>query len=269
METAAPARQVDLATVAGMSAFVFVGAALLHEALGHGGACFALGGSAKELGAFYFDCNAQDLTPDDARLISAAGSSVNFVTALVSWIALLTSRSGAARLFWWLMFTIHGLQWSGYFLFSGLSGIGDWGDRGDGVLTALEAAWPGRLFLAAQGALLYLLVATESARLIGGLVGGTATAHTQARAIAWTAYFVGGFVSVLIGLLNPIGMFIVLASAAASSFGGASGLLWLTQMMPRDGHAGTLSIQRYWAWIITGVAATAAYALVLGPSIRF
>src|SRR5262249_41567811 len=153
-----------------------------------------------ELGAFYFSCDTQGLTAYDARLVSAAGSAVNLATALVSWIALSASRASITRLFWWLMFTIHGLQCSGYLLFSGISGIGDWGDKGEGVLTALQPSWPGRVFLTVLGALLYMLVATESARLIGKFAGGTPAALAQARTIAWTAYFTGGLVSVLVGL---------------------------------------------------------------------
>jgi hypothetical protein len=146
------------------------------------------------------------------------------------------------------------------FLALGIGGEG-------GVLQGIDPSWPWRIVLGVAGALLYLLVAREAARLLGRLLGGTESRRKDACAIAWTAYFTGGIVSVLIGLLNPVGIFIVIASAAASSLGGASGLLWLTFLIPPSEVEGALSVPRSWIWIVMGMAATAAYALVLGQSI--
>lgn len=77
-----------------------------------------------------------------------------------------------------------------------------------------------------------------------------------------------GSACLAVGILNPLGLYVLLASAIASSFGGASGLLWCARLA-RDDEAVTLSVGRNWLWIVGGVALVAAYALVLGPTIHF
>ena len=259
--------RIDLPTVAAMAAIVFLGSTLLHEAGGHGGACLAVGGRPMALGAFYFDCDGRDLNVWANRAVAAAGNTMNLLSAIVAWIAFGATRTGGLRLVWWLVFAINGFVWAGYFLFSGVSGVGDWGD--EGVLEGVAAVAPWRIGLAVIGGALYFLIARAAARMIGKLVGGSVAGRGAARAIAWTAYFTGGVISVLIGLMNPVGIFIVIASAAASSFGGASGLLWLARFTPQNGLAGTLALQRNWAVIVVAIIASAAYAYLLGPSIIF
>ena len=74
----------------------------------------------------------------------------------------------------------------------------------------------------------------------------------------------------LIGLMNPVGLFVLLGSAVASSFGGPSGLLWAPYNI-RAGAAAAqpLVIQRDWIWIVLGAATILAEGLILGPSLRF
>jgi hypothetical protein len=267
MDQTAPQPQIDLPTVAAMAAVVFLGSTLLHEAGGHGGACVALGGRVDALGAFYLDCASDDFAVWSGRALAAAGSTMNLLAALAAWVILRGAKAEPWRLFWWLVFVINGLVWAGYFLFSGVFGIGDWGEGG--ALNNVTNSSPWRIALAVFGALTYLIVAYEAARQMGMLLGGTIARRKVARAIAWTAYFTGGIVSVLIGLMNPVGIFIVIASAAASSLGGTSGLLWLTYLMPRSEIEGTLRVPRSWGWIVVALATTAAYAWLLGPSLVF
>jgi hypothetical protein len=47
------------------------------------------------------------------------------------------------------------------------------------------------------------------------------------RRMTWIFYFAGGLTACLAGLRNPMGWRLILISAAASSLGGASGLLWI------------------------------------------
>lgn len=258
--TTQPAKaQVDLATVAAMAAIVFLGSTLLHEAGGHGGACIATGGRIVAIGAFYVDCAAPNAI--SSQIVSAAGSTINLLAALLAGIAFRVSTSAAARIFWWLAFTVNGLVWAGYFLFSGVTGIGDWGEQG--VLAGVSDGGLSRIGLAVLGAAAYFMIAWISARAIGAFVD-----QRTARSIAWIAYFTGGIVCVLVGLLNPLGIFILIASAAASSFGGASGLLWLPSLAPKNTASG-FALPRSWPWLVASVLVIATYAAVLGPTLTF
>ncbi len=74
----------------------------------------------------------------------------------------------------------------------------------------------------------------------------------------------------MIGLLNPLGIMLFLVSAAGSSLGGTSGLLWMMQLLNRKRESATPPFQlaRSWPWIITGLLAIAIYAGVFGPTLH-
>jgi hypothetical protein len=89
------------------------------------------------------------------------------------------------------------------------------------------------------------------------------------------AYFTGGILMCIAGAFNPRGAILILISAAASTFGGSSGLLWATQwlksksMVPLGSVETPIVIQRSWAWTVVAVVTTIIFVIVLGPSIRF
>lgn len=93
----------------------------------------------------------------------------------------------------------------------------------------------------------------------------------EPQLLVLTSYLTGVVVSIGIGLLNPQGANIVAISAAASSLGAPSALLWMMQWLDRDRQVATpgLIIQRSWGWIVLGVVVTIVYALVFGPTLHF
>jgi len=75
---------------------------------------------------------------------------------------------------------------------------------------------------------------------------------------------------VVAGLLNPLGMKIVLISAAAASLGGTSLLAWYPAIPRAPSSFATdapLEITRGIPWIVAAVIVTAIFVLVLGPGI--
>lgn len=261
---------VDPPTVAGIAALVYVVSTLLHEAAGHGLACLAVGAPPRVWGAYYFDCDFRGLPWSAGGIVAAAGSTVNLVVAflcLAVWPHT-RDRSPAVRLLVWLAFTVSAFQWAGYFLYSGVSGAGDWGT--DGVLSGVVHAPHARVVMVAVGGFFYYWwINRRSARMLSVIVGGTPTSRRIGQRVGLTAYAVGGVVALLVGLRNPIGLPVILGSAVASSLGGTFGLPFVAAAMPRDSrHAGP-SLARGWPWIVAGAAAAIAYAVVLGPSITF
>ncbi len=257
--------------MAGLAVFAYLPAVFLHEAGGHGGSCIALGGHLSALGAYYVDCHTNRLPGWVARVVAAAGSTVNLLVAAAAFAAFRATppARALAKLFLWLLASVNGMTWAGYFLFSGVSGVGDWGDAPDAVFAGAHPAWLWRLPLIIGGALLYVGVLRVMAVTLGGLVGVGAGARGLARAITLTAYATGGTMAVAIGLLNPVGLFITIGSAAGSSFGGTAGFISVCRWIPRAGGPGTLVLPRNWVVIGAAACAALAYALVLGPSIRF
>ena len=264
-------RKVDIPTVAGIAALIYIVSVLIHEAGGHGGACLALGQHPVAWSAYYFDCDTHAAPAWKYRVVAAAGSTVNLVAALISavWIKTRLARPaqlGLGTVALWLFFMVNALTWSGYFLFSGVAGIGDWGTQPQSVLSDISHPYLARLAMAVIGGGLYYLCIRIGARWLARIVGGAR--RDLARRIAFTAYVTGGVTALLIGLLNPIGVFIVLASAAASTLGGTVGLFSTVQFMPAQPAETDFTLPRNWFWIFAGIIGAAAYGAVLGPTIQ-
>jgi hypothetical protein len=264
------ARRIDLPTVIAIAAIVGCISTQLHEGAGHGGACLALGRHVRAWGAFYLDCDTQGAAPAIGRIVAAAGSTMNLLTAIVAAAMKRATPPSMprARFFWWLLFAVSGFDWAGYYFFSGVSGIGDWGR--DGVFAGVRgwAAW--RIAIGLGGFLLYWAWAIVAMRRLAKLTGADEAGRRLARRLCWTSYFTIGCLAFAIGLMNPVGLFILLASAVASSFGGPSGLLWGPYYI-RGGApaADPIRIARSWGWIVVAVAIVLAEGLILGPTLRF
>lgn len=262
-------KPVDLLTVAAIAATAFVVTTFCHEALGHGGTCLAVGAHLRELGAYYADCDTHDGPPWKWQAVAAAGSTVNLILMAVFYLLLkarLSSASprGSGSVFLWLMFALNGFTWAGYFLFSGVAGIGDWGTGRGAVLYDVPNALIFRAVMAVAGGGLYVLIGRAAGRMLGRVTGS----QTSGRAVSWMAYITGGLIAIPVGILNPMGLYVLLASAVASSWGGASGLMWCARLA-RDDDGITFAMPRNWLWIVAGVAIIAAYAVILGPSLKF
>ena len=264
------ARRSDLPTVIAIAAIAGVVATQLHEGAGHGGACLALGRHVREWGAFYLSCDTHDAPAKIARLVAAAGSTMNLLAAVIAAELLRVTPTSMprARFFWWLLFAVSGLDWAGYYFFSGMSGIGDWGTTG--VFRGVPGWNLWRIALGAGGLLLYWAWVIVAMRRLARLTGADDAGRSHARRLAWTSYFTIGGVAFAIGLLNPIGLYILLASAIASSFGGPSGLMWGPYIMRAGpGADDPFVIDRSWGWIALAIAIVAAEGLILGPSLHF
>ena len=269
-------REVDLHTAAGSDA-ITVGAIsllaymlgnLLHEGAGHGGACLLSGAQPLVLSSVHFECSV------DARLVMAGGTLANFIAgALFFFLGRMSGRNYPRwKYFCWIAMTVNLFTATGYFLFSGIGGIGDWAQ----FIRGLGPQWIWRIGLALFGAGSYFLAARLSLLELRPLIGtDPELRYKRAVRLSTIPYFAGGILMCLAGALNPRGMILILISAAASTFGGTSGLLWDTNwlrrgtMIPYGPPAEPVAIERSWVLIATVFVITIAFVALLGPSIRF
>lgn len=267
-----PAGALHLPTVIAIALVAYALTNVAHEGVGHGGMCVAVGGEPITLNAVYFDCSREGVTDTGSRWISAAGTLTNL--ALAAFTALLLRarlmRAATGSYFLWLFLTLNLLQAFGYWMFSGLGGIGDW--------NAVISGWPRyaywRIALTVVGTAAYMFVAVPIALrgLLPFLKARDPERLAAAARLTVVPYIAGGVLYVTAGLLNPESPWLVLISAAAASFGGASALAWMAQLLRNrerypPASVEPLGIARSRLWLIAGALVAAIFVGVLGPGI--
>ena len=126
-------------------------------------------------------------------------------------------RGPLPRLVAWTVFTVKGMVAAGYWMFSGVTNLGDWGPDVGGGLGPLPWPWLWRLGLFVVGLVVYILIVRVAIRMLGVMLGGGKQAARTKRQIAMAIYVVGGVSALLVGLFNPHGMSITLTSSNAST----------------------------------------------------
>jgi hypothetical protein len=89
------------------------------------------------------------------------------------------------------------------------------------------------------------------------------------KRLTWNLYFSVLILSVAAGLMNPLGIKVVLESAVAAAAGGNAGLLWLRHYVPKRAAplGAEASIGRSYGWIATAAVLVVPYIFVLGHGI--
>lgn len=263
----------DRLTVAAISVVVCALASVLHEGLGHGGACLLVGGKPVQLSSMDFNSDTSGLPDWTNRAIAAGGTVVNLAAAAIALAAMRRTRNASPhfRYALWLFTTVNLFLGTGYFLYSGVAGIGDWVS----VTRGLNPTWLWRAVLAIVGGVTYWLAVWFALVQLSPFIGADPTDRVRrAYSLTLVPYFTGAALSIGAGLLKPGGMLLVAISAAAASLGGMCGFAWGPQLL-RDATFipaspdGPIPIARSWPWIIFAAAIAIPFVGVLGPGIRF
>jgi hypothetical protein len=238
-----------------------------HEIGGHAAACAVQGGHVSTIGAFYVECIVPPGLP--TAIVACAGVVVNAALSLAAYAGWRRTRGDVARLVLWLVWVGEAFIAAGYFCFSGVTGFGDLGTGAGGELASLP--WPGawRVGETAVGVLAYVLLVRAAIGALNTMLGTGPATRPARRRIAHGFYLASGGGAVLVGLLNPVGLIITIMSAAASSFGGLAGFISIGFAARGRDAPRAFVIARSWAVIASGAVVLLAFALVLGPSLRF
>jgi hypothetical protein len=254
-------------TVVAIAVIAYMCGTMLHEAVGHGGACLLTGGSPKEITTVSMDCSA------DNRLVTAGGTIMNVMAGILFFaLGRVTPRtSPRLKYFLWIAMTVNLFAAAGYFLFSGIGGFGDWAM----FIQGFRPQWAWRIGMAIFGGVTYMAVARFSLLELPPLIGSDKKQRfINAVRLSRLPYFAGGILACVAGSLNPQGWILVALSAAASTFGGASGLLWMMDWLkgnriPVGSEPEPRPIERSWAWIAAASVLAVVFIVLLGPGVRF
>jgi hypothetical protein len=238
-----------------------------HEIGGHAAICALQGGHVATVGAFYVECDG--LAGLGNVFVACAGVFANALLAIATYCFWRRAVRDITRITLWLVWVSEAFVASGYFLFSGVTGYGDLGIGNGGSLSTFGLTWPVQLVEIVTGVASYILLVRAAIRALNVMLGEGPETRNARSLIAHVYYASAGAAAVLVGLLNPVGIVITVMSAAASSFGGLAGFISIGYAVGKYGEAKPIYLGRNLAIVAAGVAVSASFALILGPSLHF
>jgi hypothetical protein len=231
-------------------------ASLLHEGLGHGVTAWLRGDMVTELTSNHLNA------VHDDRLVDAGGTVVNFIAGL---LCLFASRAADRRVnlryFLWILAALNLLLGAGYFLFSGVLGLGDWAQ----VVAGLPHQAALRICMAATGAMLYVVFLRMLVVELHAFAPDRGAYNTVGR----LPYYAACLFMCAAGALDPMGIKVFFLSTVPAFFGGLSGLMWGDVFLPRKPQDDTLVIRRSPALVIATTVLAFAFLAVIGRGIEF
>jgi hypothetical protein len=248
--------QHSKATIISMAVIASGIATLLHEGVGH---C-VIAWLRRDIPTELTSNHLSTLRPD--RWVDAGGTLVNLVVGAAS---LLISRRAAdranIRYFFWILAALNLLPGAGYFLFSGIFGLGDWSE----LILGLPHQSALRMGMSVFGAGLYAMVV----RLLAVFVRPFAPDRPTYNIVGRLPYYAACLFSCAAGALDPLGLKLFFMSTVPAASGGSSGLLWADWLMPSAAPEMKLVVHRAPAWWIAAVILGISYVDFLGRGIQF
>jgi len=250
----------DRPTLISISALACILQDVLHEGLGHGVTAWLSGAQKITMSTVALQSDIE------TRWIAANGTQVNLLAAAILWLLLARVRNWRPDVRYFLVIAMAGnlFTGTGYFFFSGVANFGDWA----AVIRGLQPHWVWQLGLVVLGVASYyasmLIVAAQLRPFQRDETRG------RLRRLCWTPYFTDGVLAGVAGLLNPAGLFYVIASALPSTLGANAGLLSLPFMMramPGRKVETAGPIRRGIVWTVTAAIASLLFIVVLGRGI--
>jgi hypothetical protein len=231
-------------------------AAALHEGLGHGVTAWVRGDGVTELTSNHLSSLIED------RPVEAAGTIVNLiVAAFCLWGYRKAGDRANLRYFFWLFGAVNLLDGSGYFLFSGVIGVGDWA----AVIRGLPHQVLLRIAMSLFGLVFYMVSAKIIARGIRPFMASEQEYNTLSR----LPYFAACIFYCIAGAFDPLGIKLLFLSTIPAAFGGLSGLLWADKYVPRTAPEKPLAVTPSRALWVTSAIFACAFVAILGRGIEF
>lgn len=248
-------------TVCAVSTVAGIIADVLHEGVGHALVALLTVSPSGTLSTVAWS------SAQDSKLVAAGGTLVNLASAGLFWVLLRSSKraSSQLRLFLLLCCAFNLFTGTGYFFFSGISNFGDWAV----VIAGMKPQVFWRVLLVVVGLLSYWFAAIAIGIGLVRYVNVPLHETQRIRLFTVVPYISSVVLSFLAGLMNPIGLNLVLVSALPASAGANSGLLWMRHYVPKRTVPDTTPrpVSRNWIWIALSIAIALPFVFVLGRGI--
>ncbi len=256
--------RAPLADGVALAALAWVAAATLHEGMGHGLACSAMGGDPTNWSTFHFGCDSQAMSLWGGRIVAGAGTAVNVILAALGWLVWRESGSLRGRLAGWIVFALNGLTTFGYLVFSAVFGIGDWNGRG--VMAGVTDPVLARVALAVVGIAGYNAVVRLAAGMLSRMLDGSGVA-AKARQCAVIVWMTTGVISLAAALAAGSDWRSTIGASIGVALGGNAGLLSMGRFVKSTAAASATTLSPSWLLRVGAILGTVAFVAILGPGI--
>ena len=233
-----------------------------HELLGHGVVAVLCGFKVSAVSSVGLQ------SVESSRLLSASGSIVNVLIAIICFPALRRrSRFGASGYFLWLLGFVSAMNGTFYLVVSAVLNQGDWAV----VIAGLHPAWAWRVLMGVVGLALYFVFLRWAVALIIRFIEDRNLDRGDVARLTVTAYVTGGVLMTMASVFNPFGRQLILMSGIGASFGLTWGLLLVAPIVEsRTKNSGPsehlgFSLQ----WTSLAIITAVLFVGVFGPGIRF
>ena len=261
---------VDWMTVVAIAAIAISFTVAFHEGV-HALTCLAVGGNLQEYSALYESCNST--TETQAKIVAGSAPTYNLFSGLVLWIILRNSRKKASetQFFLWLFMLMNWCYGAGYFIFSGITNIGDWAV----VINGWKPIWLWHFLMTILGTLLFMIFIRIALQELGKIIGGDSDEQIQRASRLCILSYGTSFVVVLFaGFFCPYGLLSLPVTAGLFAVLGAlSPLLWMMRWFRTKNFVKPikepLEIHRKWQWLVAASIVVFTYVFILGRTIYF
>lgn len=250
-------------SVLGIGAFIF--ADLVHEVIGHGGACLASGGTITLLTSVYFRCNL------NSKIIDAAGPLANLLFGGLFWAIprFWKNISIHTRVFVASTMSFNFFWGSGYLIYSGITNIGDWAY----VVEGLQPVWFWRFLLVLLGVTLYYLSMRALANGLWTLVAvSEGEKSRRIRVIFMIPYVAAGLAECLAASFDRQGSLLAIKDGALETFCASIGFLIVARRLAHRKTRDQLKytpVTRKLSWVVFVALLLVAFIVTMGRGMRF
>jgi hypothetical protein len=249
-------RRHSVASIVSIAVLSMGLAAAFHEGLGHGVVAWVRGDGVTELTSNHLSSLVED------RPMEAAGTIVNLIFAALSlWGYRLAGERANLRYFFWFFGAVNLLDGAGYFLFSGIVGVGDW--------AAVIRGLPHVVLLRIAMSLFGLVFYGVSMRIIARGIRPFMASNSEYNTLARLPYLAACIFYCIAGAFDPLGIQLLVISTIPAAFGGLSGLLWADKFVPRTVPEEPLAVAPSRALWVTAAIFACAFVVILGRGIEF
>jgi hypothetical protein len=261
---------VDWVTVVAIAAIAMSLNVAFHEGV-HALTCVAVGGQLQEYSALYADCDSP--TVWQRKMVSGSAPVGNLLAGTALWVVLRRSgrRAPETRFFIWLLMLMNWFYGACYFVFSGVTNIGDWA----AVIDGWEPSWVWRALLIVAGIPLFFFFVWLGLLEFGKMVGGEGDEQIGRANKLWVlSYVTAAGVVLIAGFFCPYGLLgLPVTAGLTAALGALSPFVWAIRWFRTESFVKLdkepLEIHRRWGWLVAAVVVVFVYAFVLGRTLYF